>query len=333
MTALQRAEAIVGHGFTDRQARFLVTVMLHGGVCMERQYCAFAGIRHGQKSEDLFARLVERKHASVHRIAHGRARLFHVRHRALYEAIGEPHSRNRKPAALARAIERLMLLDAVLGSPDITWLATERDKLAHFAQVVHERLGREDLPRLVFTNGTDATTRYFPDKMPIGVEEHGGYVFAYLVTRAAPVDFRQFLHRHAELLRALPRWTVRLLVPGHLLQSVAAYEAAWRDELASPLRPALVEELRWYFEQRRSLERAPTQLADADDLRLRRARDAFAAPRYRALYRTWIESGPAALDALRSPVLCDAIARGNGQLDCQVLARQYLHLSPLVTTA
>jgi len=66
-----------------------------------------------------------------------------------------------------------------------------------------------------------------------------------------PIDFRVFLHRYGNLLRTLPAWTVRVLVPPHLIGAVALHEAAARDELAMPLPPATVDELRWYFEQRR----------------------------------------------------------------------------------
>jgi hypothetical protein len=44
---VERTQAVAAFGFTERQARFLVTVMLHSGVFVERQYCAFAGIVHG----------------------------------------------------------------------------------------------------------------------------------------------------------------------------------------------------------------------------------------------------------------------------------------------
>ena len=44
MTWEERVDAIAGHGFTDRQAGFLVTVMLHAGVCLGRQYCRAIGI-------------------------------------------------------------------------------------------------------------------------------------------------------------------------------------------------------------------------------------------------------------------------------------------------
>jgi hypothetical protein len=36
--------------FTERQARFLVTVMLHAGVCVPRQYASFAGVAYHANS-------------------------------------------------------------------------------------------------------------------------------------------------------------------------------------------------------------------------------------------------------------------------------------------
>jgi hypothetical protein len=51
----ERAQKLVPFGFTERQARFLVTVMLHSGAFMGRHYAAFAGITHGQKVHDFLA--------------------------------------------------------------------------------------------------------------------------------------------------------------------------------------------------------------------------------------------------------------------------------------
>jgi hypothetical protein len=42
--------AIAEFGFTARQARFLDLAMRHAGVCLLRQYTAFAGIVHAQKT-------------------------------------------------------------------------------------------------------------------------------------------------------------------------------------------------------------------------------------------------------------------------------------------
>ena len=44
MTSAERVQAVAEKGFTDRQAGFLVTVMLHSGVCVGRQYCVYARI-------------------------------------------------------------------------------------------------------------------------------------------------------------------------------------------------------------------------------------------------------------------------------------------------
>jgi hypothetical protein len=118
-----RMNAIASFGFAERQARFLVNVLLQSGVFVERQYCAFAGIVHGQKSTDFIKTIVERRFATA--IATGklhRGRMLHVHYKPLWAAVGEPDNRFRKPAAPGRMIERVMLLDAVLDEPTCTWL-------------------------------------------------------------------------------------------------------------------------------------------------------------------------------------------------------------------
>ena len=117
MTTAERVQAVAEKGFTDRQAGFLVTVMLHSGVCVGRQYCVYARIVRGQKVYDFFASLVARRFATSYAAAHRRAHIYHLHSKLLYAAIGEPNNRNRKPVTLARAVERLMVLDTVLASP------------------------------------------------------------------------------------------------------------------------------------------------------------------------------------------------------------------------
>jgi hypothetical protein len=86
-------QTIAKRGFTDRQARFLVLVARHSGVCVMRQYSSFAGIVFGQKTRKFFANLVRLGFVSTYDCAHNRGRVYHVRHRAIYEAIVEPDSR------------------------------------------------------------------------------------------------------------------------------------------------------------------------------------------------------------------------------------------------
>ena len=232
-------EAIAAFGFTERQARFLLNVLLHSGVFVERQYCTFAGIVHGQKSTDFIKTLVERRFATP--ITTGklhRGRMFHVHYKPLWAAIGEPDNRFRKPTAQGRMIERVMLLDAVLDDREFTWLGPSMDKRRHFIRHLGDRLETRDYPHLLFGDGPEKTVRYFPDKLPIGMQPHADtHVFVYLVTRPSPMDFRLFLLRHVPLLRVLFRWTVRLLLPRKLVKARLAYLHAAREHLATPLAP------------------------------------------------------------------------------------------------
>ena len=116
MTFDERVKALTAatsDQFTERQMKFLVTVMLHSGVCMIRQYCAFGKTAYGQAARAFFARLVSLDWATTYETIDTGARIYHIQYRPLYEAIGEPDSRFRKPASIGRAIERLMVLDHV----------------------------------------------------------------------------------------------------------------------------------------------------------------------------------------------------------------------------
>ena len=129
-------------------------------------------------------------------------------------AIGERDNRHRKPVPIPRSIERLMILDGVLADPTLLWLGTERDKRRYFIGRLGPRLEDHEYPKLVFGAPPNTTTRYFPDKLPIGVDAEGRRnVFLYLPTSATPMDFRLCLLRHAELFHALGRWAVRVLFP------------------------------------------------------------------------------------------------------------------------
>ena len=330
MTQEDRVNAIVARGYTERQARFLVLVMLHSGVCTMRQYCQFAGISRGQKSQDFFSTLVAREHATSTADTSGAVKIFHIYGSSIYDAIGEPDNRNRKAPSVAAAVERVMLLDAVLACTDMRWLATEREKVSYFTKVLGVGFQRCELPQLVFGKPPDVTVRYFPDKLPIGLDASGQTVVTFLVTRPAPVDFRAFLQRHAELLRALPQWRLRLLIPGHFAESEPTYLAAVRDELFSPIRPGAVDELQWFFQQKAVAAEGGTILEAG---RFYTAQRAFDGPRFRALYRRWREMGPRALAALSSPVLAEAVERGTGEVETHVLAHSYSQLQSMVGTA
>jgi hypothetical protein len=156
-----------------------------------------------------------------------------VRHQPLYHAIGEPHHRNRKPVPASRVIERLMLLDAVISHPEIEWLATASDKIGFFTAA-----GSLDLSRWPHLS-VGARRRYFPDQLPIGVSSAGQIVFVFLAASSLTDDLKAFLQRHAELLRALPMSTVRLVLPPYVAPVKSSIEAVVRDELAKVQSPTI----------------------------------------------------------------------------------------------
>ncbi len=227
----ERTEAVTAFGFTQRQARFLVEVLIHSGVFVERQYCAFAGITHGQKTHDFLTRLVERGYARPILVgALHRGRLFHLHYKPLYAAIGQADNRHRKVTSLGRMVERLMVLDAVLADRTCTWLGTESDKRCYFMRRLQGRVELREFPRLTFGSGAKTRHRYFPDKMPIGIQsDRTDHLFLYLITSPMPMDFRLFLLRHSELLRPLNGWTIRVLVPEPFAKAIRVFGHAARE--------------------------------------------------------------------------------------------------------
>jgi hypothetical protein len=232
MTAEDRVKTVADLGFTERQARFLVLVMRHAGICVPRQYAAFAGTAYGRRVSALFDTLVERGYATICRCLHNRARLYHVRHHALYHAIGEPHSRYRRPVPSAAISERLILLDGILTSPNTTWLATACEK-AHGLTTLYPSIPADAFPHVTVGDGPSRTVRLFPDRLPVGIDSAGRVVLPYLVASVVTDDVRAFLQRHSDLLSALPEWTVRLLFYKRVGALGGSFRETFRAEPAS----------------------------------------------------------------------------------------------------
>ncbi len=163
----------LGHlGFTERQRQFLVTVMVHSGCFLERQYCTFTGTVRGQNSRAFVARLVAKGFVRV--IEPGpvrRGRLYHIHNKPLYEAIGQADNRNRRLRFVGRMVERVMILDAILADRRCWWLSPADDKWKFCCLLRDNYLRPEDYPHIAFGSGRQRTIRCFPDKLPIGVEK------------------------------------------------------------------------------------------------------------------------------------------------------------------
>jgi hypothetical protein len=319
--------ALREYGFTLRQREFLVTAMVHSGCFLERQYCEFTGTVRGQNSREFMARLVA--HGFARAIEPGpvrRGRLYHVHHRPLYEAIGQPDNRNRRLRTIGRMVERVMILDAVLGDRRRWWLSPESDKRAFFDVTQQTGLRPEDYPHIAFGEAPRKTIRCFPDKLPIGIEKDdtSRFVFVYLVNRRVPVDFRQFLIRHSDLFRCLHHWTIRLLVPRRFRKAVALFKSAVREELWTPLNPSVSKSLETYFHERHE---HGGHLGDPSDRYIAQEFRKQGMPKIQALYRAWRRAGDQVLWQSCSTCLRDDWSYGRSAVEVQPLNRQYLQLS------
>jgi hypothetical protein len=319
---------LASFGLTDRQSRFLVTVMRHAGVFVGRQYAAFAGITHGQKVHDFIQTLLVRRIAiSIELGTTGRTRIIHVHYKPLYAAIPEPDNRNRRRVTIDRTIHRPMILDAVLADRSVNWLGSERDKRRYFKERLGDNLRHNEYPRLVFGKPPDVTVRYFPDKLPIGYEtDRRRHVFLYPARSPSPMDFRVFILRHLELLNALGFWTIRVLFPKSMGHAKDAYSDAAHELLATPLTLSQRDELELFF---REPDASAPDTSTAELSRGRATRRAFHGARFAALRRYWIAEGSRAIYLATSPISRDAMACGRGRVECVTMPHDYAHLLAL----
>ena len=330
MTHEERVQAVIDFGFTERQARFLVLVLRHAGVCVPRQYASFSGIANGgRRCNAFFDKLVRRGYANENGCVHNRARLYHLHHKPLHHVIGEVTSRYRRRVSPRLAVERLMLLDAVLTMPNLEWLTTAAEKAAYLA-------------RLSTAEGADAlleqpagmpsgTAPQLSSTFPIGLEPDGRVVPLYLATERWTDSFRSFLQGHAALLRVAPTWTLRLVLPRPLDRVYDAYQTVIREELESPLHQATIRELKWYFEHRRQAADGPVHPQTRGFLGV--GAQAFGTARFTGMYRRWLKHGNAVFEGPSSPVIAEALSDGRGRVESIVLPQSYRHLSTLVSEA
>jgi hypothetical protein len=141
-----------------------------------------------------------------------------------------------------------MVLDVMPADDKHTWLATEKGKLAYFRarRLWNQTDNHKSFPRLAFGEGAARVFRYFPDKLPIGMERGTGgrmHLFVYLVRHERPDEFRLFLARHAELLRGLDEWTIRIVLPRRFQKAKSLHTWALPDDLLTPVNHGLVDEL------------------------------------------------------------------------------------------
>jgi hypothetical protein len=232
LTTEDRVGAIAEFGFSERQARFLEMVLRHAGICVPRQYASFAGIANGgDKCNAFFDKLIRREYAIPCDCVHNRARLYRVPYKPLYRAIGEVESRYRRPVPAGRAVERVMLLDAVLGSPNLKWLTSEAERVAYLA--LNGLASATNTVDALATTPSPRRVAASSNPFPIGIDATGRALLLYLVTVPWTEEFRTFLRARATFLCNVPTWTFRLVFPRPLDRAYDSYQQVVHEELGA----------------------------------------------------------------------------------------------------
>jgi hypothetical protein len=300
MTFDERVRALDSLRLTPRQTRFVVTVALHSGYCLRRQYMAFAGLQYGKVVRDFLDHLVARRLAVREICRADRGFLYHLQARSIYRALRQDDNRNRRPASLAAIGRKLMVLDFVLAQPGAEWYATQDDKVDLSTQRWGVPLA--DLPQQTYASygqRTAPTTRYFPHKLPIFVTSESPRIhFVGLALEPTGQVFARFLHDHARLLSHLPAWTIVVVSPVGGSRAAAACRAVFdRYILGPPSVPASDRaDLVRYFATRRAVERNELAPLSVTDLNwFRESRQRFADSTVESRYARWLVVGDRAL--------------------------------------
>ncbi len=200
-----REAALKPLGWTGRDATWLALVCLHSGVFLRSQY---ASHRHCHQTTGLrfVQRLIDAGAAAEQPLAPDRGtaseQLCHVSARPIYRALGIEHVRHRRRGSPGLLFRRLLSLDYVIDHPQLPWLPTEQEKVAHFTGL---GVPLADLPQRTFKGAVAPTIRYFAVKLPIAADERSA-TFVYTV--ASSTDINQAVYwgeGHQSLWNALRR--------------------------------------------------------------------------------------------------------------------------------
>lgn len=305
MTNTERIQALMGFGYTEREAAFLSMAALHGGFFLRRQYSQFTATAPGGADTVLIDKLLARGHGGA-LLGCQKAVVYHISARPFYNALGQENNRNRRMRSTVSIKNRLMGLDYVLDTHG-DFLETEQEKVAYFSGTVGIELA--ELPQKIFRSptGQEATSRYFPDKYPIYLHEGPGgplVYFSYVDEGSTTLSrFDAYLTQYRGVLTRLPSFILSYVAASRSL----LWEAERRFERfisgtptgdPANLGNVDLQRLTAYFRDRQDYEAGPGPSFDrAKLIRFRDDRLEFAGPFFDSLFNEWKMGGEAAVRA------------------------------------
>ncbi len=271
-----RAARIAALGWPDREAAWIALVALHTGVFLRSQLCHFLDDSARIIASRIVRTLIEKKQASEDNraIFPGGARAVLLTSKTFYRVLNIPNVRHRRGKGVTDAVlmRRLLSLDYLIARPNLTWLATEDDKVQCFealgirrATLPCRHYGKPDQPQV---------PRYFDLKMPVAVDPPTA-TFVYVdAGQTSDSELRTWGQAHMPLWVALRRRTFAVHVVAVGLTADAADRAVpvlthWTKDAADPVPPAPIGQTKADPEIRRDIATlgAAIRAGDTETLR------------------------------------------------------------------
>lgn len=331
MTNEERIDALQSLGYENAEARFLCLAALHSGYFVRRQFLAFVGARKGWRDDSFTQKLIARKHCIATAFRHNHM-VYRLSSKPFFAVLDEHDNRNRREKQPSTIKNKLMALDFVLEHKELSYLATEAEKVEYFTSAAHVPVENLPAKRYQSSRSDQSTLRYFVEKFPIFVSAHGTakstVSFCYVDEGVVSTDgFKTFLAHYQPLFSALVGYRiVYVTAQSHLAEKArGTLEGNRRNGSTAPLDP-LTRDLLNYFQDRRKYEARDFSGFDtARIVHYREQKQRFVGFGFEDLYRRWLEEGDVAVlrkngqSALADPSLCVPV----GQFDTYLLRHNY----------
>lgn len=295
----EHIKALRGFGYTESEARFLCIVATHSGYFTPRHFAEFSGNKAGRATHTFTKRILARKHANERRYQNN-ARVYHLTHRRIYQALDMENIRNRRAHSFEFIKTRLAILDFILGHLDYDYFEGEFDKVQYFQEQFQIR--PQEMPGRTYSgaNQVPDTIRYFVDKFPLFLDSTTPAQPLVSLTYIDPgfgnlSAFRTHLRSYSIFLSRLPRFAFLFASPNVRLFPKA--ERLFAQEI-NPRPGELSAQVTRYFRLRSAWDAKRYEALSNDDLEfLNHARQCFSGELFESTYRKW-QSGTLAESAL-----------------------------------
>lgn len=331
MTNEERINALKALGYEHAESRFLCLAALHSGYFLRRQFLAFVGAPKGWCDDAFTQKLIARKHCVAAPFRHNHI-VYRLSSKPLFATLDEHDNRNRREKQPATIKNKLMALDFVLEHLDLSYLATEAEKVEYFTSAAHVPLEILPAKRYQSSRTGRSTLRYFVEKFPIFVSapsaEQSTVSFCYVDEGVVSTDgFKTFLAHYQPLFSSLAGNRVVYVATQPYLAEKArrTFDGAHRHRSTTPLDP-LTHDLLNYFQDRRKYEARDFSGFDtARIVHYREQKQRFVGFGFDDLYRRWLEEGDAAVvrGNDHSTSASRSLSAPVGQFDTYILRHNY----------